>query len=275
MSGFKVACIWRECKRVPEWVSRTLESHGIEFVEQNCKSSEQVLELGADADVIWVMGSGRLIPAGMLPMCTRCGAIICSGSGTDSVPVSAATKLGIIVANTPDATAIPVAEHAIALLLAVCRLIPFHDQKLRAGVWSRLDPVPLIIHNKTAGLVGFGRISRGVAERLTPFGMRLLAYDPFVDDNEMAAADVEPADWTELLSESDFISVHVPLLESTHHLIGEAELKQMKPTSVLINTCRGPVVDTAALATALKRKAGLRLRASTFSRASRRQRMIR
>ena len=253
MSKFKVACVAREGVAMPEWVRSTIETAGIEFVEQDCETSEQVMELARDADVVWVMGGARLITADMLPEFTRCGAIIRSGSGTDNIPVEAATAQGIIVANTPDATSIPVAEHAIALLLAVIRHIPVHDHRVREGVWNASDPVPrLLLHGRTLGLVGFGRIAQCVAERLRPFGMEMLAHDPVIDEQVMAGLGVRAVDLPGLLAASDYVSIHTPLLEATHHLIGEVELRQMKCTSVLINTSRGPVVDTLALARALK-----------------------
>ena len=253
MRAFKVACVAREGHGMPEWVRSTIDAAGVEFVERDCGTSEQVVELAADADVVWVMGGSKLVDTDVLPRLERCGAIIRSGSGTDNIPVAEATGRGIIVANTPDATAIPVAEHAIALLLSLVRQIPVHDRLMRDGVWSPFDPMPsTLLHSRTIGLIGFGRIARCVAERLLPFAMNVLAFDPMVDEAVMEKLGVQAVSLALLLAESDFVSIHTPLVEATHHLIGEAELRGMKPTSVLVNTSRGSVVDTKALAVALR-----------------------
>ena len=167
MERAKVACVAREGVPMPAYVPEGIEAAGIDFVERDCETAEQAVEVAADADVVWVMGGWRLITEEVLPRLERCGAIIRSGSGTDNIPVAAATARGIIVANTPDATAIPVAEHAIALLLAVTRVVAAHDRQVRGGGWDPSDPRPRsILHGGTLGLVGYGRIARCVAERL-------------------------------------------------------------------------------------------------------------
>ena len=253
MGVFKAACVAWDTDVMPDWVSRCIKTAGIDFVAHKCESSAQVLAVGQDADVIWVMGGSKLITAEIMPQFERCGAIIRSGSGTDNIPVEAATECGIIVANTPDATALPVAEHAVGLLLAVAREIPIQDRLVRQGKWNPKALLPrMLLHGSTAGLIGFGRIARGVATRLQAFGMDIIACDPQVGAAAMGAVGVRAVELPELLAGSDFISIHTPLLPATRHLIGAAELAMMKPTSVLINTARGPVVDTLALAQALK-----------------------
>ena len=254
MGSFKAACVAWVTDDIPDWVRSQIEASGVEFVAQQCESSDQVVDTAEDADIVWAMGGSTLITAEIIPQLTRCGAIIRSGSGTDNIPVDCATQHGIIVANTPDATTVPVAEHALALLLSVVRLIPTHDRLIRRGGWNDIEPSPrFLLRGSTVGLVGFGRIARCVAERLLPFGVnRIIACDPKVDPEEMTKRNVQPVDLPQLLSDSDFISIHTPLLKETHHLIGEDEISQMKPNCVVINTSRGPVVDTQALAAALK-----------------------
>ena len=253
MSAVKAVCVFREGREMPTWVAPTIEAAGIEFAERDCKTTEEALELGRDADIVWIMGGGRLLSAEDLPQLGRCGAIVRSGSGTDNIPVAEATRLGIIVANTPGATAIPVAEHAIALLLSVIRKITVHDRRVREGRFSFFEEKPrFILHGSTIGLIGFGHIARGVAARLRPFGTRVLACDPVVSTVEMAALGVEAVELPQLLATADFVSVHTPLLDETFHLLGEAELKQMKPSGILINTSRGEVVDQSALTRALQ-----------------------
>ena len=246
----KIALIRKSNQTTPAWISPELDAAGFEFVDRACENPEEVVAIADDADIVWDMGGVETITADILPELRRCGALIRGGSGTDNLPVSAATELGIIVANTPDATAIPVAEHTIGLMLALTRRIPMHESAVRRGAWDPANPLPEILHGKTVGLVGFGRIARAVAERLKPFGTKRIAYDPMAEEL-MAKFDVAPRDLPPLLGESDIVSVHTPLLPTTRHLIGSQELEKMKPTSILINTSRGPVVDTQSLVQAL------------------------
>lgn len=249
----KTALVAWDGQPKPDWVTPDMRALGGEFVERDCQSSEEAFEIAEDADIVWVMGGWTGITAEMLPSLTRCGAIIRSGSGTDNIPVAEATRLNIMVCNTPQATAIPVAEHAVALLLAVVREIPKWHEVVIQGGWNLDKPRPTLrLNTRTAGLIGFGAIARHVAQRLAAFNMKLIAYDPVVAPDVMRAHGVEPVTLEELYGAADYISIHCPLLDSTRHLIDEAALKQMKPTAVLINTARGPIVDSVALAKALK-----------------------
>jgi D-3-phosphoglycerate dehydrogenase len=235
-----------------DWIRTEIEAAGFEFAECVPVSPDETAEIAADADVVWDLGGVTMITAEILPRLERCGAIIRGGSGTDNIPVARATELGIIVANTPDGTERPVAEHTIGFMLSATRHITAKDRAVRAGVWSMDDPMPLLLSGRTIGLIGFGRIGRGVAARLQPFGVTIMAFDPIFDAAKMAALDVQAATFSEILTASDIISVHTPLTEATHHLIGADELKQMKANCILVNTSRGPVVDTQALAAALR-----------------------
>ena len=246
----KIALIRRSNQTTPKWISPELERAGFEFVDRACKNPEEVVAIAGDADIVWDMGGVETITADILPKLTRCGALLRGGSGTDNLPVSAATNLGIIVANTPDATTIPVAEHTVGLMLSMTRKIPMHESAVRCGNWDPETPLPENLNGKTVGLVGFGRIARAVATRLKPFGTRLISYDPMAEEH-MAKFDVEPQNLPELLTESDIVSVHTPLSSTTSHLISSQEFTKMKPTSILINTSRGPVIDTKSLVHAL------------------------
>jgi len=235
-----------------DWIQPEVEGAGFDFVELKPESPEEAAVVCEDADIVWDLGGVTMITEEIVPRFKKCGAIIRGGSGTDNIPVAKATELGIIVANTPDGPALPVAEHTIGLILTMTRKITAHDRAVRAGTWIMDDPMPTVLSGSTVGLLGFGRIARGVAARLKAFGVTIMAYDPMVDAEAMAALDVAKATIPEILAAADIVSVHTPLMEATHHLIGADELKQMKPTAILINTSRGPVVDTQALATALK-----------------------
>ena len=248
----KIVLLRKDDQSPIDWVPVAAAEAGFEFVDCQPRTPQEVADVAADADIVWDMGGVSMITAEIMPQLNRCGAIIRAGSGTDNIPVAEATEMGIIVANTPAGPALGVSEHAIGLILAMTHQIARSDREVRAGGWDVGVPVPTLVHGSTIGLVGFGHIPRGVAARLQPFGAELLAYDPVVEPAVMAELDVRSVSFEELLVQSDVVSLHVPLLETTYHLIGETELKSMKPTSILINTARGPVVDSRALAKALQ-----------------------
>ena len=254
--NMKVALMHRE-DPVPGWVIPRLSELDIKFVERLCDTGEEVIALAADADIVWMMDGCELINADVLAQLTQCQAILRAGSGTDNVPVAEATARGIVVGNTPEAVARTVAEHTIALLLAVSRTIAELRSRMQRGDWdfdweNRPVPFPLL-ENATLGLIGFGHISRSVVQKLSGFNMTILATRRRLDDTEdMLSAGVTPADLDTVLQHSDYVSVHTPLLESTRHLIGERELRLMQPHAALINTSRGAVVNETALIHALQ-----------------------
>lgn len=254
MTPFKVALVGGlQAEGVPGWVSERLAQAGIAFVARNCKSRAELAELAGDADVVWSFGDHECLYAENLDVIPRCGVILRTGSGTDNIPVKEATQLGIIVANTPEAISDAVSNHAIGLLFAVIRQIVVQDRALRRGQWDRYLGWPRWhLHGRTLGLIGFGHVARLVARKMSGFDLTLLAHDPYVPAETMAGAGVQAAPLDELLSSSDFVSIHCPLSDSTHHLIGERELRLMKPEAILINTARGPLVDESALLRALQ-----------------------
>lgn len=188
-----------------------------------------------DADVLAAAGALRVIAR--------------VGIGVDSIDLAAATARGVAVTVTPGANDTTVADHAVALMLAVLRRVAEHDAAVRRGEWKRTgEHLPWQLSGATVGIVGLGRTGCLVAERLTGFGVRLLGADPAVN----AASGIEVVDLATLLRASDVISLHVPLAPSTRGLIGRAELAAMKPGAVLVNTARGGVVDEDALLVALR-----------------------
>ena len=174
--------------------------------------------------------------------------------GYDNIDVPAATDLGILVTNTPGAVTESTADMAFGLLLATARRIPEAHNYIQNGEWHRWTMTILIgrdVHGRTLGILGMGQIGQAVARRGAGFGMRILYH------NRKPVEGLTTAEWVtkdQLLREADFLSIHVPLNAATRHLIGEAELRAMKPDAILINTSRGPVVDEAALARALEEK---------------------
>jgi len=179
-----------------------------------------------------------------------------TGVGYDVIDVPAATELGVIVVNIPDIWVREVANHALALLLAWnCKIVVL-DRQVHAGVWSAGVPGERTgsLHGETVGIVGLGSIGSAFARRVAALETKVIACDPYVDDARFAALGVERVSLETLAARADYVSVHTLLNAETRHLIGEAFLRRMKPTAILINTSRGPVVDEAALAQALRDK---------------------
>jgi lactate dehydrogenase-like 2-hydroxyacid dehydrogenase len=182
------------------------------------------------------------------------GMIAHVGVGYDNIDVAAASAQGILVSNTPGVLDDTTADFAFALLLAAARRVTEADAFVRSGQWKRWSLELMIghdVHHRTLGILGMGRIGQAVARRAAGFSMRVLYHNRTRAAGDLASKIATWVSKDDLLAESDFLSIHVPLNETTRHAIGEAELRRMKPTAILINTARGPVVDEAALARAL------------------------
>jgi len=224
----------------------------IELVSRRCRMEEEVIELGRRAHALLVPHAP--ITCRVMANMPNCRVVVRYGHGFDVIDVAAATEHGIVVANVPFVTE-EVAEHTIMLALACERKVARLDRAIRAGEWQhakqQLSPMSRI-GGRTLGLVAFGRIARAVARRALALGLHCLATDPYVEPDVIKKCGVEPVELYELLARSDFVSLHTPLNCETRHLIGEGELRLMKPTAYLINTSRGPVVDEAALVRALR-----------------------
>lgn len=234
---------------------------GIELVEQQvgaqtAKSDYIDLLREADGAMIGVL---PLTDAEVLEACPRLKVVSRSGVGVDSIDLPVATRLGVLACNTPGVNTTEVADHAMAMLLASTRMIREFDSAVKAGRWSTatqevraLAPGLKRIAGSTVGIVGLGAIGRAFATRVRGFGpFRMVAYDPYVPQTEADLYGVELVSLDELLSQSDFITVHTPTTDETHHLFSSDAFKQMKPSSVLINCARGPIVDAEALHVAL------------------------
>ncbi|MGH2454564.1 MAG: 2-hydroxyacid dehydrogenase [bacterium] len=175
--------------------------------------------------------------------------------GFDNVEVPAATQRGVVVTNTPGVLTETVADFTMALLLGTARRLVEADKYTRANRWRSWELMLFLgqdVHGATLGLVGLGRIGAAVARRAHGFGMRILYHDVIRREDLEQELGIGYRPFEEVLREADFVSVHVPLMPETRHLIGREQLRMMKPTAALINTSRGPVVDTTALAEALK-----------------------
>jgi len=216
------------------------------------ENEEEMCRLSKEA-VAMIVGDFPITPKLMdsspkLKIVSKCGV------GYDNIDVGYATKKGIFVTNVPSVLAVPVAEHALMLMLAVSRKLVLGESLIRADKWwdfFSLSP-GFQLNGKTLGIVGFGAIGSRLAEiARTVFNTKILAFDPYISPEKIRERGAESAALEELLKASDIVSVHVPLSPATTRLIGEKELHQMKPSAVLINTSRGRVLDEQALVKAL------------------------
>jgi D-3-phosphoglycerate dehydrogenase len=174
-----------------------------------------------------------------------------AGIGVDNIDLGAATAAGVMVVNAPEANTISAAEHTMALLLAQARRVAEADASLRHGAWERTRLQGVELHGKTLGVLGLGRIGTLVAQRASAFGMRLLAYDPFVSAERAGRIGAGLADLETVLAESDFVTIHLPRTPDTEGLVDAQALAHMKPTARLINVARGGIVNETALAAAV------------------------
>ncbi|MBI4539849.1 MAG: phosphoglycerate dehydrogenase [Gemmatimonadetes bacterium] len=214
-------------------------------------SAEQLARAVDDCDALIVRSTVR-VTRELLGRARRLRVIGRAGVGVDNIDVKAATERGIAVLNAPAGNTVSAAELSFALMLAIARKVPAADRSIREGEWARSRFAGMELLGKTLGLVGLGRIGTEVARRGRAFGMRVIAYDPYLAADRAEALGVERASFEDLLAAADFISLHVPLTEATRGLIGEAELGRMRATAFLINTSRGGVVDEPALVRALE-----------------------
>ena len=214
---------------------------------------EPILALAHDADAVLV--TYAKITGDMIRQMSRCRIISRFGIGVDNVDLEAATAAGIVVTKVPDYCIDEVSDHTMALLLSAVRKIPFSNRQVHGGEWRMPAVVPIHrLRDRVLGLVGFGRIPQLVAPKARAFGLRVVAYDPFVPDEVFDNADVAKVDFPSLLRISDYVSIHSPLVPETRGLFNADAFRQMKPTAYLVNTARGPIIDEAALAAALDAK---------------------
>lgn len=232
---------------------KILEQYGIEMVVVQSRD-EDALIAGCQ-DVEGVINQYAQLTRRFIYGLNKCKAIARYGIGYDNIDIAAATERGIVVTNVPVYALEEVAEHAIALLMTVARKITRLDNSVKQGRWDfNIAKKAYTITGKTLGLVGFGNIARNVARRAHGLGLRILAYDPYVEQDAMDKLHSKKVQLDELLREADFVSLHTPLFPATRHLIGKREFELMKESAYLINVARGPVVDEQSLIEALINK---------------------
>jgi len=226
----------------------TVEALGPDFEIIECDGADRAALLAAivDVDAILVR-SATMVDEEALGVAKKLKVIARAGVGLDNVDVKAATQAGVMVVNAPTSNIVSAAELAVGLLLASARNIVPANSALTKGEWKRSKYTGVEVADKTVGVVGLGRIGVLVAQRLSAFGVKLIAYDPYVQPARAAQLGVRMTTLDELLAESDFITVHLPKTPETVGLIGEEALRKVKPTVHIINAARGGIIDEAAL----------------------------
>lgn len=252
--SLKVASIARPLKD-----TSMFDRAGIEVVHGSPKTTEEVIDILKDADGA-LIGIWPLTDRQVLDSCPKLKVVSRSGVGVDSIDLDAATELGICACNTPGINTSEVADHAMALLLSFTRLIHEQGPAVKRGAWS--DDPQIIqgfrgrlrrIAGHVVGIIGLGNIGKAFATRVRGFGpARIIAYDPYVPQTTADLYGVQLVELEELLRESDFVTIHTPATEETHHMINRDTLAQMKPSAILLNCARGAIVDPTALHAALR-----------------------
>lgn len=248
------------------YVTRVIPQPGIDLLRDHAEvqvnesdtplSEQQLRTAAAEHDALVTLLTDRVDRSVLESGKSRLRIVANVAVGFDNIDVDAATDLGVMVTNTPGVLTETTADFAWALLMSIARRVCESQSLLRSGQfkgWGIMMMLGEDVYDKTLGIIGYGRIGHAVARRAAGFDMRVLYYDPFVPLDDLAREiGAEKVDLDTLLAESDFVSVHVPLTPETHHLISTPQLGGMRPTAFLINTSRGPVVDEAALAEALR-----------------------
>ena len=226
---------------------------GAEIVEVAAKSEDDFVSAARDADALYA--KVRPITKRIIDGLERCQVIALGSVGVDSVDVAAATARGVPVTNVPDTFIEEVADHAMTLILATLRRLVVQDRLVREGRWREGRPMlyelPRLM-GQTLGFVAFGHVARAVARRARPFGVHMLAYDPYIEELLMSQYGVEPVGLGELLQRSDIVSMHAPATPEAQHLLTEEHFRSMKRSAIFVNTGRGPTVDEPALIKALE-----------------------
>lgn len=231
----------------------------VEVVQNFCAleaTEDQIIAAVGDADAAIAQATFQPFSRRVLSSLKNCKFIISVGIGYDRLDTEAATEFGILAANVPDFCLEEVSDHTMALILACTRRIVRLNEIVKGGGWklatdpqisSEMWPRMSRLRGQTLGLIGFGRIPQALVPKARGFGLRIVAYDPYVGHERFREYGVDKVDLDELLAQSDIVSVHAPLTSETRHLLGLEQLRKMKPSACLVNTARGPIVDHEAL----------------------------
>ncbi len=232
---------------------QSLEAADAQLLERPCRTEVELIEHGRDADALLIVNEP--VTRRVVSELHRCRAVGRFGVGVDMIDIDAATAAGIQVTNVPGASAEEVSDHALAMLLVQARRLTALDTAVRQGNWNYLAAGPDVrrLRTQILGIIGAGRIGSLLATKASCLGLSVLAHDPFVAAQRLDAVGATAVSLDELLSRSDYVSLHVPLRPETRALIGRDELARMKPSAYLINVSRGELIDEPALADALER----------------------
>jgi D-3-phosphoglycerate dehydrogenase len=228
-----------------------VEDSGGQLAALQCQTEQDVIEHAGDADVLLVQWAP--ITRKVIERLPKCKVIVRYGIGLDNIDLEAARSRSITVRNIPDYCIDEVADHTVALALSLARQVPSIDRQVRQGVWNIVPPRPMpSASQSTFATIGYGRIARAVLERARAFRFQLATYDPYLGANVELPSDVKRVEFSDALAMADILALNAPLTNETRHMMGAAAFAQMKPTALLINTARGALVDTVALAAALE-----------------------
>lgn len=231
-------------------VKKALAKLDPEYRVSKSTSAEDIIAVAKDADAIIVCYAK--ITAEVIGALTKCKAIGRTGLGVDNIDIPAAAAKGIVVTYVPDYCLREVSDHAMALLLALARKVTLANKLAQEGRWEMPSVQPMYrLEGRTLGLAGFGNIPRTLVPKAKAFGLRVITSDPYVAPEHLKALDVENVSFDEMLAQSDFISVHAPLLPETRGLLNAEAFAKAKKGVMVVNTARGPLIDQAALAAAL------------------------
>ena len=227
-----------------------LQRTGAEVIALQAKSEADLMEVAADCAAM--MNQYARIGAQTISRMEKCEVIARYGVGVDIVDVDAASAAGILVTNVRDYCTEEVADHAISMWLTLARKLPDYDRATHSGIWKWQSGQPVYrLRGRTMGVVSFGKIGQAIAVRARAFGVKVIAYDPFLPEEVARSHDVEMVDKAELLARSDYVVMQAPMTPNTRHFLSDAEFTAMKPGAILVNTGRGPTVDNKALYRAL------------------------
>jgi D-3-phosphoglycerate dehydrogenase len=232
--------------------NQVIQEAGGKLAAFQCRDEADVIRVAKDADALLVQFAP--ITRAVIQNLPVCRVIVRYGIGTDNVDLEAARNHGIVVCNVPDYCIDEVADHTLALALSLARQIPAIDWQVRHGVWNIVPPRPMFASRQmTFVTIGYGRIARAVLKRAQGFKFNLATCDPYLSSNIELPDEIQNLRADQALKTADILSLHLPLSKETHHFINAGSLSAMKSTAFLVNTARGGLVDTSALADALNR----------------------
>ena len=239
-------------------VAEPLADEGVELLRKHFEvdvrtlSKEELLDAIGEYDAV-IVRSATKITSEVLERATNLKVVGRAGIGLDNIDVEQCTRRGVLVVNAPQSNILSAAEHTVALMLALARNVPQADASLRAGRWERDALTGVELHGKVLGILGLGRIGTLVAQRAGGFGMKLLAYDPYVSRQRASQLGIELAGSVdEVCRQADFLTVHLPKTAETTGIVGDKQFDLMKPTARVLNVSRGGIVDEQALYRAVK-----------------------